>query len=111
MNGSVQWLYVTRPFSKTGIITVAWTENTFVSGLGTNPTVITNRPIRRRTTSESVPINLRDISCQSNHDHLRRICVERRQAIERELHARILLDIRDEVLSFDSNNGCLKESD
>ena len=30
VNGSVQWIDVPRLFGKTGIATVAWTENTFV---------------------------------------------------------------------------------
>ena len=110
VNGSVQWLDVPRPFIETRNLTATWTENTLVYGWGTNPTVIMNRPIRRRKT-ESVPINLRDLSCQANHDRLRRIRVEWRQAIERELHTRILLDIRDEVLSDDSNDGWIEESD
>ena len=61
VNGSVQWLDVPRPFGETGNLTAAWTENTFVNSWGTNPTVIPNRPIRGRTT-ESVPINLRDLA-------------------------------------------------
>ena len=109
IKGSVQWLDVTRPFGETGIVTEAWTENTFVYSWVTNPTVIPNRPIKRRTTSQIVPINLCDFACQANRDCLRHNCVDRRQAIERELHARILSDIRGEVLSNDSDDGWIEE--
>ena len=111
VNGSFQWLNVPRPLGETKIITAAWTENTFIYGWGTNPTVILNHSIRRCTTFQSVPINLCDFSCQSNHDRLIRIRVDPRQAIERELHARIFLEICDEVMSDDSNDGWLKEFD
>ena len=109
VNGSVQWIDVPRPFGETGNLTAYWTENTFVKSWGTNPTVIPNRPIRRRTT-ESVPINLRALSCRANHDRLQLIRVERRQSIDRELHAKILLDICDKVLSGESYDGWLEES-
>ena len=109
VNVSVQWLGVPLPFVETGIVTAAWTENTFVYSWGTNPTVIPNLPIRRRTTLQSVPINLRAFACRANPDCLRYNCVERRQTLQRELHAQILLDIREEVLFDDSNDGWLKE--
>ena len=51
------------------------------------------------------------LAWQSNHERLQRIHVERRQAIERELYARILQDIRDEVLSNDWYGGWIEESD
>ena len=110
VNRSVQWLDLTRPFGKTGTITTVWTENTFVYGWGTNPTVIPNCPNRRCTTFQSVPINLCAFSYRANYNRLRRICVEWRKSIERELHAQILLDISDEVLSDDSDDGWLEES-
>ena len=89
VNGSVRWLDVPRPFSETGSLTAAWTENTFVNYWGTNPTMITNRPIRRRAV-ESASVNFHTLACRANHKHLRLICVERREAIEKELQARIL---------------------
>ena len=95
---------------KTGILTAAWTENTFVKSRGTNPTVIPNRPFRRRAI-EDVPANPHTLACQANHERLRRICVERRQAIERELYTQILQDICDEVISDASSyDGWLEES-
>ena len=109
MNGSVQWIDVPRPFGKTGIATTDWTENTYVNSWGTNPTRIPNVPIIRRTTFLDVPINLRAVALRANHNHLRRNCVERRQTLQREFHARIILYIRDEVLSDDSDDGWLEE--
>ena len=97
MNRNVQWLDVPFPFSETGNIITAWNENTSVNSWVTNSTVIQNRPIRWRTT-ESVLINPRALACRGNHERLRRICVELRKAIERELHTRILQDVRDEVI-------------
>ena len=35
-----------HPYDKTGNLTTSWTENTFVYGWGTNPTVIPHRIIR-----------------------------------------------------------------
>ena len=70
VNESVQWLDVPRPFGETGIATAAWTENTFINSWGANPTIIPNRPIRRRTTFQSVPINLRAFVCRANLDRL-----------------------------------------
>ena len=109
VNGSVQWLDVTRPFGETGIVTEAWTENTFVYSWVTNPTVIPNRPIKRRTNLHSVPINLRDFICGANHYRLRRNRVEERQTLQRDIRALILLDIRGEVLSDESDDGWLEE--
>ena len=94
---------------KNGNITMACTENTFLNSWGINPTIIPNRPIRRCTAFQSVPINLHALSCWANHYRLWRICVERKQAIERELSTRIIQDICDEVLSDDSDEGWLKE--
>ena len=111
MNRSVQWLDVPHPFGETGNLTAAWNENTLVYGWGTNTNLISRRIIRRGGPYQSVPINLCALACRSNHDCLWRICVERRQAIEREHHAQILLDILDEVLSNESFDGWLKESD
>ena len=112
VNGSVQWIDVPRPFGETGIVITDWTENTLVYGWGTNTTVIPNHPIRRCTTFQSVPITLRGFACQANHDRLTLNRVEQRQPIEIELHARILLEICDKVLSDASSyDGWLKESD
>ena len=111
VNGSVQWIDFPCLFGETGNLTAAWTENTFVYGWGINPTVILNRPIRRHTTFESVPINLHALECRANHYRLRRIRVDWRQATERELHARILQDIRDKVISDASSyDGLFEES-
>ena len=109
VNGSVQWLDVPCPFGETGISAAAWTENTFVNSWGTNPTRIPNRPIRWRTTFPDVPINLHTAARCANHDLLWANRVDRRQTLQRELHARILLDICDKVLSDDSNDGWLEE--
>ena len=96
---------------KTGNLTLSWTENTFVYGWGTNPTVIPNFPIRRCTTFHSVTINLYALACRVNHDRLRRIHVERRQDIERDLQAQLLQDILDEVLSSDYDDGWIEDYD
>ena len=98
VNGSVQWLDVPCPFGETGSLTTAWTENIFVNSLGNNPTLITNRPIRQRAI-DSVPVNPYTLACLANHERLRRIRVERIQAIERDLYVRILQDIRDDIIS------------
>ena len=109
VNGSVQWIDVSLPFGKHFIATKAWTENTYVNSWGTNPTRILNAPIRRRTTFLNIPINLRAVARRTCHDRLWRNRVERRQTIHRELHAQILLEIRDEFLYNDSNGGWLEE--
>ena len=109
VNGSVQWIDILCPFGKTGIPNAAWTENTYVNSWGTNPTRTLNVPIIRRTNFLDVPINLCAVACRACHDCLRRNLVERRQTHQRELHARILLDIRDEVLSDESDDGWLEE--
>ena len=90
VNRRIQWIDVPRLFGETGIVTAAWTENTFVYGWGTNPTVIPNFPIRRHTTFQSVPINPHAFVCQTNHDHLQGNFVETRQALKRELQTQIL---------------------
>ena len=94
VNENVRWLDVPHPFGENGSRVATWTENTFIYSWGPYPTVIPNRPIRRRAI-ENVPVNPHNLACQANHKLLRRICVDRRHGIERELHARILQDIRD----------------
>ena len=109
VNRSVQWRDVPQPFGKTGIATDAWAENLYVYPWGTNPTRITNVPIIRRTTFLNVPINLRAVARHACNNCLWNNRVERRKTLQRELHAQILLDIRDEVLSDDSDEGYIEE--
>ena len=109
VNGSVQWLDVPQPFGETGIATAAWTENIYVNLWGANPTRIPNVPINRRATFTNVPIYLRAVARRSREKLLWDNRVERRKTLHRELHARILLDIREEVLSDDSDDGLLEE--
>ena len=108
VNGSVRWLDVTRTFGGTGTHITTWTENTFVYSRGPYPTVIPNRPIRH-CAIENVPVNPYTLACRANQERLRRIRVEQIQAIERELHARIIQDSRDES-DASSYDGWLKES-
>ena len=109
VNRSDQWIDVTRPSGETGIATAAWTENIYVNLWGTNPTRITNVPINRYTTIPNIPINLIAVARHDRDYLIRDNRVERRKTIQRELHMRILLDIRDEVLSDESDDGWLEE--
>ena len=92
VNGSVQWINVTRPFFKTGVATAAWTENLYV-----NPWFYIDSPAR----SPNNPINLRAVARRIRDDLLRANRVERFQTISRETLSQFLSDTRDEVLSYD----------
>ena len=109
VNGSVQWLNVPRPFDDTGIATAAWTENLYVYPWGTNPNRSPNVPINRRANFPNVHINLHIVTRRARYNLLQANRVERRQTLQRGLHAQILLDIRDEVLSNDSDDGWIEE--
>ena len=109
VNGSVQWLNFPQPFGETGIATAAWTENIYVNLWGINPTRIPDVLINQGATFPNVPINLHTVACCARDDILRYNRVERRQTLQKELHAQILSDIHDKVLSNDSYDSWLEE--
>ena len=81
VNGSAQWLDDPCAAPKSGSFcqVATWTENTFVYSWGPYPTVIPpNVSTIRRHAIENVPVNP--------------------QAVERDLHAQILQDIRDGLM-------------
>ena len=90
VNGSVQWLDVPRPFCKTGVATVAWTENLYV-----NPWC----SVDSSAMSPDNPINLRAVARRVRDDLLQANRVERFQTLLRDTVVRCLLDTCDEVLS------------
>ena len=92
VKGSVQWIDVPQPFFETGVATADWTENIYV-----NPWFSVDISDR----SPDNPINLQDVVRRVRDDILNDDRVERFQNISREIVARCLLDICDDVMSDD----------
>ena len=112
MNRSVQWLNVPRAAPQAGICVATWTENTFVYSWGPYRTVIPpNASNIWLRAIENVPVNPYTLACQANNKRLQLICVERRKDFERELHARILQDIRDGSDASFYDDCSLKETE
>ena len=82
---------------KIGSRVATWTEKNLVYSWGPYPTMIPNCPIRRRAI-ENVSVNPHTLACRENHERLQRIRVERRQDIEREIHAQIIQEICDGMM-------------
>ena len=112
VNGIFLWLDVLRPSSQAGSRVATWTENTFVYSWGTYPTVIPpNVYTIRQRAIDNVTVNPHTLACWANHERLRRIHAEWRQAVERELHVRILQEICDGSDVSSNDDGWLEESD
>ena len=111
VKGSVQWIDVPRAAPQSGSRVATWTENTFVYSWGTYPTVILpNVSTIRQRAIDSVHVNPHTLACRANHERLQLICVKRRQAVEREIHAQILQDICDGSDASSYDNGWFEDS-